>query len=358
MKRILISFLFTVWAVAAQAQGEMKLTYFPLPVMNETDAVRSEAYVSTDFREMGAIALKSYAGNDPEVAMLAKMISDFYEENKSAYMKMSDKRDTTLENSYGFYQMFVSHSPAPVLHYQVKAGDYSIFFVHLQRGFPLMTFALRNKGGELVNNPAVLQHPAIAAMADAVNKSFLDPARFKAVTQIAGKSLNVSFDSSFGGGGHQLRFYFDYRSVSYDVNKPDDSTTVYGAQDKGVLEFYAQTLKVLKAGQHEVYLSQLSADSRRRIQESFKLSGINERSMSDFRKYKTSASKVTGILDLGAVDLLFAEQPSSSRRRRQTVYIIEYKGQYQWINENFEFYLDDLMRTTEFRKALGQVEQK
>ncbi len=353
MKKIGIIVTLIAWAVICNAQVSDGLSYFNLSMLNENDDMPSQAFVSVNFHKTSVINLESYSGNDADITKLSLLIKDILSDNKNGYLNASEPSDTTVGNSFEFYKLFVSHSKKPKLFYTTEFGMYKLFYVELEQGIPLIVFCFEKTQNGLKNNPIITEHPGVAALIDAVNKTYLLPGKFKVQKNIPVKNTVIKFDSVYDHPSNGLSFYFDLQKVKFDINDEKDSTNVFDKKQEKVLNFYRTVIKKLKTGGMPGYYSNLSAESKQRLEESFKLANNSEEGLNYYKKFISSYSYVFSILDLGEIKLLYANNSNNNKNIVvRKVYILEGNKGMKIINENSEFYFDELLRTNEFRKVI------
>lgn len=335
----------------SSAQSKSNLTYFSMPVQVEDDDVPSVAYLSVFYRIHKSVSLLTYTGDDPNIQFLSRLIISLQNKQQSDYLKLSLKKDTSLQGSYEFYSTFIPNSKNPVLLCEAEVGIYKIFYVRLEENYPLMAFCIRNQGAELLNNPVILEHPAIVALNDAINKAYLYPSLFKrGAKQPPNTNISIHYDSLWEDPAKPLTFYMKVEPLHYNSKNSIDSQNYYAAIYKPYLDFYSNTLNQLNAGDMDTYLNSLSLPSRERLSGALKESG--EYGKNYYIRYKNSFNIVKRIIDLGQVKLLLAENPEyTSKMYMKKIYILGGK-EMKIVNENFEFYFDDLIRLPEFRNAI------
>ena len=332
-------------------QPKKSPSFFNLAIQAEEEDMPGTAYMSVDYTSLGMISMRNYQGSDEQLTTLAKMITELSKQNESAYYKLSNPKDTTLAGSYSFYSTFLPHADNPKVVCKVKLGDYSIFYLKLEEGFPLMTFCLKKVNGRWLNTPFIMEHPAVIAMTDAINKSYLYPSKFKATSKLpVPKNTKIRFDSVFGDPNFGLNFYMNIYKVSYNTKNKNDSTNSYNNALKPCLDFYANALGLLDQGKLDSYYLTLSPGSKDRIRKTLNESDNN--GLEYFKAFKSSFSKVVYVIDLGEVKLLLAQNPFFGGKKFYQKIYIRMQPKPNWINEQSEFYLDDLLRLPAFKSLL------
>ena len=335
----------TIWHPALGQQSS-SLSFFRLPVLADSTYLPGDAYVSCRYYALKKIPLKNYKGSDPAIAKLSLIIKHTGLNEKTAYLNLSDNSDTTVSNSFEFYNFFTSKSASPQLISKIETGIYTVFFVLLEEGFPLMTFCVLRQGNTFLNHTALLYHPAIAAIAAAVNHSYSFPAEAAPVSSIPAKNSKIGFGIP-GDPENSIAFYFDLVPIHASCDSMITGTL------PAERALYCHALASLKSGDFENYYKALSESGRQSVKES--LEGLPQKDIEAYQRYKSSYSFLNNAIDLGPLKLLLVSDP---RNDDPTAYRSIYlgkdgKGAIKWMNENHEFYLDDLLRTPEFRSVLS-----
>jgi len=334
------------------AQNESRLTYFNLSIQAEEEDLKANSFVSAYFTPLNLISINSYSGTDQGLVTLAKIIKSLASSKQSDYSDYSYKKDTTIISSYSFYSTFVSHSTNPEVYGRVSLGIFNIYYVKLEDGFPLMAFSFRNQNGNYLNNPEILELPATIALTDAINKSFLYPKIFKPQNKLNSVSnyTIVRFDTINNEFCEGFEFFLNISNVSFNTIDSRDTASVFDKRFKTVLEFYRLTLTYLSEGNIDKYYQSLSIESKQRIYSTLNESG--DIGLNYYKKYKSSFSQVFKIIDLGDVKLLLVANPLFKKVKAAQYVYIRTGAELKWINENQEFYFEDLLRTEKFIKVL------
>jgi len=351
MKKIVTSLVAILFVNSCPAQTTPGLTYFHLPVTAEKEYLPVDAFVAIRYFGTDSAKLKNYTGTNKEITMLSSIFSYIYSDNKAAFMKASDKADTMAKGVFEFYKYFVSHSKDPTLLYQAQVGIYNVFFVRLELGYPLMTFCLENNAGHLLNNPQVLQHPAVVALTEAVNKMYLFPGKFQPQNTIPAANKVISFDSAFKDPAKGLAFYCNIERIKYNISDTADTANHYNAAYTPALNFYRQTIAALVAGNMEKYYSMLATDISVALKKSFKMTGSEKESIEHYKQYESYQRNVNGILNMGDIKIIFvADTSGSNLNAAQKNYLLQTNNKMEWLNS--EYYLDVLLATKEFKRVL------
>ena len=355
---ILCSCLLLTMVCVAQT-GNEKLTYFNLSVLIEEDEVPSGIFVSVKYEDGGMVMLKGYNGNDAATAKVSEILGYTMSNNFNGYKNVSKSSDSTIENSYQFYNVFTSHSANPRLFGKAIIGKYVLLYVELEEGIPLVVFLLEQNGNSYINYPLMSEHPAITALTDAVNKTYLYPDLFKLQKDIPARKITVSFDSSLQLRNSGFAFYLDVDQVIFNTADNKDTSNVYPGKYKEALGHYRKMLGLLASENIAAFYTGLSPKSATRLDNSFKMSGgAKGNALRFFKNDKTAYSSVMSVADLGSTKLLFVTSPKHQKVKTiRRVYIAPVEDEIKWANENMEFYLDDLWRTNEFRTAVFSTEQ-
>jgi hypothetical protein len=333
------------------SQGQPNLSFFKLPVLEDSVYKPGEAYVSCNFQSFNRLSIKNYTGHDEEIHALSVLLKFISSGGQTGYMAASDNTDSTLINSFNFYNFFVPHSKNPSLICRIGIGNYKIFFVRLEDGFPLITFCLLQKGNSLLNHPSILQHPAITALTQAINTAYRENSRFKPLTRIPQKNTRIYFDTAFNDYSRSFAFYFDMAKPNVYCNSLYDSMQPVIPASTAVIGFYCRQLKNLSSRSVDKYLANLSERSKIDVKASIK--NISQDGMDYFIKFNSSDSLVSRIIDLGQIKLLLAKNPKNEQQKHfHTVYIISSNKGMKQMNVNHGFYFDDLLLTKEFENVL------
>ena len=345
---ILLAFIFVH---KTEAQKDTTLTFFALPLLEGENYSPGNIYVSVHYSPLFSKPIESIK-DDWRIDKLKTILSALKSSKKELYILNSNKYDTTIEESYKFYNVFVPHANEFSLFCSIEIGDYHIYFVHLQDGFPLMTFCLKDAGSNSMNSPSILNNPLITALADAINKTYKYPKEFNILKKIPHKNTKITIDSIFGNNQKDISFYFDIYNVSFNCNEVNDSTNTYPQTMIPYLNFYKKSLELIRHENLDEYLSLFSEESKTRISASIKKANLKE--IRFYKDYKASFNKIIKVIDLGNQKLLYVTKninPKGRPRVFQKIYLKEdYKNnnKISIINENNEFYLDDLLKVPLF----------
>ncbi len=328
--------------------------FFKLPVDVEDDAYASSMYAVADYtKTAGQTSLKNYSGNDADIRVLSKIIDAVNNEKRGDYNMLSDPADTTAEGSFDFYRIFLPRSKDPRLHSTVRVGNRTLYFVKLDVAIPPIVFCLVNKNGNYLNNPLFLDQKVTTAITTGVVMNYVMPEEFNITKDMPASNLVVYYDSVMGVATASTRFMLDTAHVYFNLQDVADTANYFDPKYKAILEHYRKTLKLLDEENLEGYFNMFSAESSERLKKSFAMSKDKAEALSYYKKYKNSYSIVTGILDLDKVQILLVTNSDEYQIKKvQTVYMLQEDKQVKWINENKEFYLDELLRTEEFQNVL------
>lgn len=330
--------------------------YIPLSAYLEEEDVKTSAYVQTQFAKYeNPISLKPYTGSDNSLKKLSDVLYSLAVVNDKSYTLLSDAEDTTILGSFQFYSYFLPHSEIPKVYGKSNLGDFTIYYVELEPDYPLMAFCLRNKDGKLINHPHILEHPATIALVDAVNSMYMLPELHVPSKQPSNeKQITVSFDTLFGYPISGLSYHFTIADVTFNTNDVNDTANVFDAEYKSSLNFYRSTITSLKQGSLETYYANISPESKFRIDQTLAESGNDGKAY--FTRYKSSFTDVFKVVDLGNIHLLLARNPTFINYPASETIYISNGEETRWYNENMEFYLDDLLRTNEFKSVLYKLD--
>ncbi|MET0395140.1 MAG: hypothetical protein ABW019_18480, partial [Chitinophagaceae bacterium] len=285
-------------------------------------------------------------GADPAIAKLSLLVKQISQDNKAAYLNHSDNTDSTVASSFELYNFFIAQSANPSLVSKIEAGRYSVFFVSMAEGFPLMTFCLVRQGNNLLNHTAILYHPATVALVAAVNQAYEDPDGPAPSMSVPVKNTRIGFDTLFSDPQATISFYFDLISLNANC----DSLQGPALPEATV---YCNAITALKNSNLSEYYLAFAEKSQASVETS--LTGISNAGMEYYKNYQSAYSFLAKAIDLGPVKLLLVSDP---RNDDPTAYRSIYlgkdgRGAIKWMNANHEFYLDDLLRTPEFRSVLS-----
>lgn len=333
---------------------------FRLPVEIEDDAYTSSSYVIADYTKLkDQPLLKDYTGNENDIRALSDIISSINNDNLSKYKKVSSPSDSTIEESFGFYRIFIPLSENPKLHSTVKVGNHQLYFVKLDEGIPPIIFCLQKDGNTYLNNPVLLDQTATTALTSAITMNYVMPEEFGITGKFPASNFVISFDSIGGMPARPTKFLFDTTHVYFNVLDIADTGNYYPPRYKAILEHYRKTLRLLSKDDLEGYYTMFSDESRSRLEKSFAMSNNSKEALEYYREYKTSYSLVTNIIDLNKVQVLLVTNPEHDYVKTVlTVYMLQEDNNVKWINENKVFYLDDLFRTHEFQRMLVPIEEE
>lgn len=352
MKYFCSIFICLLCTVSARGQASPAISYLPLSVLNETEELRSNAYVSAVFHKVDGLQLKDYSGQDAGTKKLADLIRVLAIGEKSGYLGMTVSTDATAPNSYEFYHMFVQHSEDPLLMAQASAGKLNFFYVLLDASMPLMAFCLEESSdGSLYNHPEILDQPEIVAFTDAVNKIYLFPERFDVVPDLPPGTSRIAPDSNLAALANQFALFMNVQNVRFDVKDRNDTANQYDPVYRPVLQHYRNMVDNLQRGDLNAYYNTLSAESKNRLSESFAMGEQN--GFTYYRRQFGAYTLVTAIFDLGDVKILVAKNPEDARYNLPWyVYVLQSEGKIRTINIQSEFYMDDLLKSPALRKVI------
>ncbi len=265
MKRLYLIF-FLLMPVAPGVYSQ-QLTSFVLPIDREGETYSSAAYVSAKYTIAGRVPIKNYQGNDAGIKKLSELIGYVRDDKQKAYKDISATTDTTLDQSFGFYKVFLPRSQAPVLYGTAYVGNYSFYYVELDEGIPLMAFALENIDGTYFNHPDMINVPAATALTSAINMSYLMPQEFQSTTAVLNKNMVITIDSVFGDRRNPLLFSIDTAHVYYNVPDKADTANVYNAKYQAVLGHYKNALEVIGNDDLDGFYAFFSEESSTRIRQ-------------------------------------------------------------------------------------------
>lgn len=355
MKKYFLLFICQLSFLSAFCQAT---TYFKLPVYVEENAFASAAYVSAIYNVMAKkISLKNYSGNDAGITHLSAIIKSISDNDLSVYKKASVKSDTTVEEGFGFYRIFISRSKDPKLYSVAQAGNYSFYYVELEQDIPLMVFSIEKKGNVYLNHPEILDRPVATALTTAISLSYLSPKEFKPLTVKPDGNMVIAMDSIMEESG--INFIMDTVHTYFNTLDINDTANFYDARYKKVLEHYRQTLALLAQKDLKGYYSMFSDESKNRIIKSFEMSKNTDEAIQYYVKFKTSYTLVSNIIDVGKIKILVVSNPAHQIVKSFfIVYMFDDGKEIKWVNENMMFYLDDLFRIRQFQDVLIQKKEQ
>jgi hypothetical protein len=356
MRKVYMLFVILFCGFNVVAQERKGINYFNLAIEAEAEEIPADAFVSSDFSIYNSLSLKDYKGQDMETSFLSNLVKYILTDDKKRYMDISDKSDTSTAESFEFYKAVITHADNPKLMYKTEAGNKKLFYLQeAGKGF-LIVFCLEAKAGKLINHPGILDQPAIYALIRSVNKYEVSPKDFMPKNSIASKYKIIQMDSSDNKSKKGLAFYFSIEKIIFNIEDEKDTASVYPPKYKPVLDFYRQVINVLKSGDLQKYYSYLSNGSRQRIEETFKNSGgVTEKNLSFYKKTMSYYNSVFEIIDLGEMKLLrVANNRATKLKGSAYIYVRETGKSIKVYNLQKEFYLDDLLRTSEFEKILSE----
>ena len=345
----LVFFLILVISCFAQ---ETNHSYLFLPINNEGVELKSNALVKVKlFVFPEHLRLKEYDGKDKEIKTLSKTISFLSDGNREGFLNICDTQDTSVVEAYNFYSIFLPRSENPKVSARLDLGEFKIYFVNLQEGFPLMTFCLRSTRGKVLNHPLIMDHPSVVSIINAINKHHASPDEYVILKSPKIDNFSVvRYDTIYGRGIEPLEFYFDISKVIFRTEVAYDSSNVFETKYDKILHTYKKIIMEFEEGLFDSYFNILSKESRDRIGKN--LVNASSENRAHFTHYKSSFNKVVRIIDLGETKILLTQNSTMYDTRDVLPIYFRDNNQINWINEQFMFYLDDLMETEEFKAAI------
>lgn len=348
---LIVLMLFSISSTQSFAQQ-----IFRLPVNLEDSSLVSAAWVEASVTEYPSFLLERATApeHDHGEEELMAIFAAAKEGNKERFMSYAaSPGDSFAMASFDFYKIFFAKAVSPRVLFRLDLGPLYVYYLRVDKGLPLLTVGILNSAGRFVNAARYVNHPVVASMNSVLNVYATDRSiALKAASEEGRTNIPVYLLDDLDSTSLKVRYSFGRSAVYFDPLKPDDSLNSFPEKYKSLIDFYARSITLLQADKKKEYSLLLGSRSRERASKTFTTGNTDQ--YEQYKKYRLHYSKIVGIVDIGVAQILIYSHPGKELLRYYYDYVMKTRSGWQFVNSGYEFYLDDLLKRSDFSQQLSK----